>query len=292
MKSLVLAAVLGPALVVGAGAAATPGTGAAHAVLTGAAHAVLPGGAAARPAVADGLSGGSGVRPPGPGVLSGPTTCDGVTVVVDGGALDTAALGPVSGLGCAAADGPVTAYDAVAAAGVELQGTEQWGAAFVCRVDGRPALDEDVLRADGSVGTEPCLRTPSQGAYWALWTSTDASTWTYATRGVTSTEVAWGDVVGLVFVTSDEAMPPQVSPAEAIEGGVPQGWGALGTGGARTGPVTEGQAPGAPGSTRALVPPYASPSVDTSPGVVALVGLGLAGGLLCLAAARARGRRQ
>lgn len=284
MKSLVLAAVLGPALVVGAGAAATPGTGAVHAVLTG--------GAAARPAVVAGLSGGVGVRPPAPGASSGLTTCDGVTVVVDGGVLDTAALGSVSGLACAAVDGPETAHDAVAAAGVELQGTEQWGAAFVCRVDGRPALDEDVLRADGSVGTEPCLRTPSQVAYWALWTSTDASTWTYATRGVTSTEVAWGDAVGLVFVTSDEAMPPQVSPAEAIEGVVPQGWGDLGTGGASTGPVAEGQAPDAPGSTRDLVSPSASPSVDASPGVVALVGLGLAGGLLCLAAARARGRRQ
>jgi len=284
VKSLVLAAVLGPALVVGTGAAATPGTGAVHAVLTG--------GAAARPAVVAGLSGGVGVRPPAPGASSGLTTCDGVTVVVDGGVLDTAALGPVSGLACAAADGPVTAYDAVAAARVELQGTEQWGAAFVCRVDGRPALDEDVLRADGSVGTEPCLRTPSQGAYWALWTSTDASTWTYATRGVTSTEVAAGDAVGLVFVTSDEATPPQVSPAAAIEGLVPQGWRSLGTGGASTGPVAEGQVLDAPGSTRDLVPPHASPTVDASPGVVALVGLGLAGGLLCLAAARARGRRQ
>ena len=284
MKSLVLAAVLGPALVVGAGAGATPGTGVAHAVLTG--------GAAAHPAVVAGLSGGVRVRPPGPGASSGPTACDGVTVVVDGGALDTAALGPVSGLGCAAADGPVTAYDAVAAAGVELQGTEQWGAAFVCRVDGRPALDEDVLRADGSVGTEPCLRTPSPGAYWALWTSTDASTWTYAARGVTSTEVAPGDVVGLVFVTSDEAAPPQVSPADANEGVGLQGWGVLGAEEASTSPVAEGQVLDAPGSTRDLVSPGASPSVDASPGVVALVGLGLAGGLLCLAAARARGRRQ
>lgn len=286
MKSLVLAAVLGPALVVGAGAGATPGTGVAHAVLTG--------GAAAHPAVVAGLSGGVGVRPPGPGpgAASGLTACDGVTVVVDGGSLDTAALGTVSGLGCAAADGTVTAYDAVAAAGVELQGTEQWGAAFVCRVDGRPALDEDVLRADGSVGTEPCLRTPSPGAYWALWTSTDASTWTYATRGVTSTEVVSGDVVGLVFVTSDEAMPPQVSPAEANEGVGLQGWGVLGAEEASTSPVAEGQVLDAPGSTRDLVSPGASPSVDASPGVVALVGLGLAGGLLCLAAARARGRRQ
>lgn len=284
MKSLVLAAVLGPALVVGAGAAATPGAGAAQAVPTG--------GAAARPAVMAGLSGGVEVGPPGPDAPSDLTSCDGVTVVVDGGVLDTAALGPVSGLACAAADGPVMAYDAVAAAGVDLQGTEQWGAAFVCRVDGRPALDEDVLRADGSVGTEPCLRTPSQGAYWALWTSTDASTWTYATRGVTSTEVASGDVVGLVFVTSDEAMPPQVSPADANEGVVPQGWGALGAGGASTSPVAEGQVLDAPGSTRDLVSPSASPSVDASPGVVALVGLGLAGGLLCVAAARARGRRQ
>lgn len=284
MESLVLAAVLGSALVVGAGAAATPGTGTVQPV--------LPAAAAARQVVGAGLVVSSAAGRPAPASPGDPSGCEGVAVAVDGGVLDAAALGPVSTLGCAAVDSPLSAHDAVTAAGVELQGTEQWGDAFVCRVAGRPALDEDVRRADGSVGSESCLRTPSQGASWALWTSTDASTWTYATRGVTSLEVAPGDVVGLVFVTSESPGPPRVSPGDARAGTAPGGWSTdIGPGSAPADPEPGGEAAdglptvGGPGLATS------SPSVDGSSGVVALVGLGLAGGLLGLAVLRARARR-
>ena len=285
MKSLVLAAVLGPALVVGAGAAATPGTGVTHAVVTG--------GATGRSLVATDPSDVSAVGGPASGASADPTACDGVAVVVDGGALDTSALGSASVLACALVDGPSSAHDAVTASGIELQGTEQWGAAFVCRVDGRPALDEDVRRADGSVGVESCVRTPSQGAHWALWTSTDGSTWVYATRGATSLEVAPGDAVGLVFVTSDQPGPPQVGPADALAGIAPGGWPvSTGLPGApASSPSAEGQTAEGPQGSAGDAPASASGPVDGSVGVVALVGLVLAGGLLCFAALRVRARR-
>lgn len=240
-------------------------------------------------------------RPAAPGSTQGADApyCVGVGVVVDGGALDSAPLGPASALACAPVDGAVSAHDAASAAGVELQGTDQWGAAFVCRVDGRPAPDEDVRRADGSIGTESCLRTPSQGAYWSLWTSRQGSTWVYATRGATSLDVAPGDVVGFVFVTSEQPGPPRVSPSDALEGVAPDGWassgslqgavpdesGADGSGGDEAGRPS-------PGSSRLDgTSPEASTPADAPGGVVALVGLGLAVGLLVLAGARVRSRR-
>lgn len=239
-----------------------------------------------------------------------PTPCAGVAVVVDGGALDAGALdggapdrvspGVVSALGCADVDVSVTAHDAATVAGVELEGTQQWGAAFVCRVDGRPAVDEEVRRADGSVGTEPCLRTPSQGAYWALWTSSGGSAWVYADQGATTLEVAPGDAVGLVFVTSDQPEAPRVAPDASLAGLAPTGWRSDGASTA-TGTVhDEASVPvdGATGGTDA-----AESSVDAgvvgaldaddpgAPGGLALVGLGLAAALLALAVVRSRARR-
>lgn len=259
-------AAVGTTLVVVAGAAASPGADLWQTTPPG--H--VAGEPVAGSSPQDGSPDGSPVvsRTPQAAAL---TSCDGVAVVVDGGALDTGPLGRASALACAPVDGTVTVLDAAAAAGVELQGTEQWGTAFVCRVDGRPAVDEDVLRADGSTGTESCVRTPSQGAYWALWTSSAGSTWVYATSGVTSLDVAPGDAVGLVFVTSDEPGPPRVSPADALSGATPAG---SAPGGRQTGAGTS--------------PDSASSSVDGSTGVVALVGLSLGVGLLALAGVRAR----
>lgn len=249
---LALAAAVGTALLVSAGAPATPGTA--------------------------------------------PTPCEGVAVVVDGGALDAGALdggapdgvspGVVSALGCADVDVSVTAHDAATVAGVELEGTQQWGAAFVCRVDGRPAVDEEVRRADGSVSTEPCLRTPSQGAYWALWTSSEGSAWVYADQGATTLEVAPGDAVGLVFVTSDRPQPPQVTPAEARADLAPSGWRTDGASTA-TGTILD--------ETSEPVDGMADGADDAEgprgPGGVALVGLGLTAALLALAVLSARARR-
>lgn len=220
------------------------------------------------------------------------SACDGVAVVVDGAALDAGPLGSVSSLGCASVspkDTEVTARDALLAAGLELTGTTQWGSAFVCRVDGRPALDEQVRRADGGTGSETCERTPAQGASWALWTSTDGSTWVYADRGVVDLEVGAGDVVGLSFVTTAEPAAPEVSPGDALAGRTPQGWAEAGSDDTAS---AEGSAP-AKGSTPddASGPGEAPASSGTATSVVPLVGAALATALLVAAVVRGRARR-
>ncbi|MBI9114229.1 hypothetical protein [Sanguibacter suaedae] len=154
-----------------------------------------------------------------------PQPCEGVTVVVDLGVLANA--DGTGSVGCAPGEEPLTASSALDAAGVGVTGTAQWGAAFVCRVDGRPAADEDVTIPGGGVVRETCARTPSELAYWSVWHAADASAWTYATVGVTELRLAPGDVLGLSFATSGaEPTGPDLSPASARAGDLPSGWAA------------------------------------------------------------------
>ena len=147
--------------------------------------------------------------------------CEGVSVAIDFGG-----LGAPGVRGCAEVDPgeTVTALDAVRAADVSIEGTAQWGTAFVCRVDGRPAAEEDIELSDGETLREGCARTPSQRAYWSLWHA-DESEWRYATSGASELELGAGSVVALVFTTgSDEAISPSLEPAEARSGDLPGGW--------------------------------------------------------------------
>jgi hypothetical protein len=74
---------------------------------------------------------------------------EGVTVVVDFGS-----LGGVQ-TGCAVGD-PGSGVQALQMAGFSPEGTQQYGLAFVCRIDGLPAPED-----------EPCTRTPSPQQYCA-----------------------------------------------------------------------------------------------------------------------------
>ncbi|WP_136518610.1 hypothetical protein [Cellulomonas telluris] len=133
-------------------------------------------------------------------------SCDQVTVVVDTGVL---ASGPVT----SACVPPGDALSVLRAAGHAVEGTAAWGTAFVCRVDGRPARDEDVPLPGGRMFRETCARTPDARAYWSLWTSTAGAGWAYATHGVGDLHLAAGDALGLRFGAGD--VPPRRAPATA-----------------------------------------------------------------------------
>lgn len=166
--------------------------------------------------------------------------CAGVTVVVDASALPSDADASVSTgadlpsrgvVGCAddASSGAVDGLAALRDAGVTVDGTAQWGTAFVCRVDGRPGPDEDVVLPDGTVVREACARTPSTKAYWSLWTAAPGvdPSWEYAQTGVSDLELAPGAALGLVFsVGQDAPSPPALSPSDARTGERPAGWSA------------------------------------------------------------------
>lgn len=163
-------------------------------------------------------------------VTASVAACEGVLVVVDTAALPPSGDGPAAGsVGCAPGDASTTegadGLEVLEGAGIRVDGTAQWGAAFVCRVDGRPGPSEEIVLPDGGVVQEACDRTPSAQAYWTLWTAAPDGAWVYAQTGVTDLELAPGAALGLVFsVGTDTPAPPAVSAADARDGVLGDGW--------------------------------------------------------------------
>ncbi|GAA3214985.1 hypothetical protein ACFO1B_14220 [Dactylosporangium siamense] len=116
----------------------------------------------------------------------------GVTVVVD--------LTPFGGSvlkNCYAGD-PPTGLAALTGAGYTVTGTQRWGLAFICRINGKP-----------TAATEPCVNTPPATAYWSYWHGTPGGTWTYSSLGASSYNPAIGTVEGWAFGSGS---PPTVAP--------------------------------------------------------------------------------
>jgi hypothetical protein len=96
----------------------------------------------------------------------------GVTVIVDD---QTLGEGKIY-VGCALGAQP----DGVAAlehAGFELEGTESYGLAFICRIDGEPTPAE-----------QSCKTTPGAGAYWSYWRGKSGGRWGYSPFSAASPE--------------------------------------------------------------------------------------------------------
>jgi hypothetical protein len=110
------------------------------------------------------------------------TGSTGVTVVVD-----FAALGGGVQVGCRLGD-PSTGLAALTGAGFTVTGTQRWGLAFVCRINGKP-----------TAATEPCVNTPPATAYWSYWHAIPGGTWSYSTVGASSYNPAQGTVEGWAF---------------------------------------------------------------------------------------------
>ncbi|HTC73534.1 MAG TPA: choice-of-anchor D domain-containing protein, partial [Solirubrobacteraceae bacterium] len=98
----------------------------------------------------------------------------GVTVIVD-----DQQLGPGKiYVGCAPgaqADG----VDALQNAGFELEGTSDYGLAFICRIDGEPTSAET-----------SCTSTPGHGAYWSYWRGKPGGSWGFSAVGAKSPQSA------------------------------------------------------------------------------------------------------
>lgn len=131
--------------------------------------------------------------------------CAGVELVVEFGE-----LAGTDEQACVEVDAATPALDVVERAGVQIEGTAEYGAAIVCRVDGLPAADQPIELPDGSMHAESCDAMPPADAYWSLWiASGDGAAWDYAPTGIDALEVKPGDRLGLVFTTGGESTPPQ-----------------------------------------------------------------------------------
>ena len=119
---------------------------------------------------------------------SGP--CKDVTVIVDFGTLQHAAV-----KACAPAG---TAAEVLKAAHIDTAGTADYGDAVICRVDALP-----------SVAAESCAKLPST-AYWAMWVKPSAGgKWDYAQEGVQTQALTAGQFLGLVYTAGTDSTLPQ-----------------------------------------------------------------------------------
>jgi hypothetical protein len=140
-------------------------------------------------------------------VTDGACTGDeGVTVVVDSSALEDSA----SGQWCVAADDTVPAAEALAAAEVETEGTEEYGDQVVCRVEGVPAEDTAIAAEDGTDYFETCQAMPAAFAYWSLWVKPAGGAWGYAQEGLSTLQLEPGDAVQLLFTLHGEPAAPSL----------------------------------------------------------------------------------
>jgi hypothetical protein len=118
---------------------------------------------------------------------------DGVTVVVD-----FQELGGQTLVRCAPGPQP-TGLAALKNAGFSVTGTNRWGEAFICRINGKPGPD-----------TEPCIDTPPASAYWSYWHAPNGGSWTYSQLGVTSRRPPPGSFEGWSFALDATGIGPPV----------------------------------------------------------------------------------
>ena len=94
-------------------------------------------------------------------------------------------------------------------AGLELEGTAEYGDQIVCRVNGLPSASEEFVVPGEDPHLETCADMPPAFAYWALWVKENPEApWTYATEGVGTLVVKPGMSLGLAFSAGGDTSTP------------------------------------------------------------------------------------
>lgn len=123
----------------------------------------------------------------------------GVTVVVDFGD-----LGPQPLVRCAPGT-PANGIAALQAAGIDVAGSQKYGLAVACRIDGKPGPD-----------VESCAGMPSATAYWSYWHASAGGKWESSQEGAQTSKPAAGGFEGWAFAkpksANDLPAPPRVAP--------------------------------------------------------------------------------
>jgi len=131
---------------------------------------------------------------------------EGITVVVDAGALGDADSASLAS--CILAEGGIAAADALSLAGIDTEGTRDYGDQVVCRVNGVPAADLAITADDGSEYFESCDSMPAAFAYWSLWVKPAGGAWDYAQEGLSTLRLEPGDSLELLFTLNGEPAEP------------------------------------------------------------------------------------
>ncbi len=124
---------------------------------------------------------------------------------MDSGAVKQAAADTST---CVPVTEPTVASEILDEANVKTEGTEQYPTELVCRVNGVPAADFDIVHKAGTY-KEECKDTPAAFAYWALWVKPDAGDWAYAQEGLATLKVSPGESLQLLFTVDGEPATPK-----------------------------------------------------------------------------------
>ena len=131
-------------------------------------------------------------------------SCDGARVTVNFAGLGEDVSSCVSIAGDSA-----TAKEVFAAAGVSTEGTKAYGDAVLCRVNGVPGKNQQIVVADGEPYVEACEELPAAFAYWGFYLRAEgASDWVFAPEAVADLLVGPGDSVGLAFSLGGTSLKP------------------------------------------------------------------------------------
>ena len=133
---------------------------------------------------------------------SGP--CSGVKVIVDSGSLKQAATDQSV---CVPVQGPTPASKVLEDAQVKTEGTTQYPKELVCRVNGVPAANFDIVHKGGTY-REECNGMPAAFAYWSLWVKPASGDWAYAQEGVNTLQVSPGQSLELLFTVDGAPAAP------------------------------------------------------------------------------------
>ncbi|AXB46507.1 flagellar hook-length control protein FliK [Amycolatopsis albispora] len=122
----------------------------------------------------------------------------GVTVVVD-----FHELGGDPIIRCAPGE-QASGLTALQNAGFELTGSQRWGMASLCRIEGKPAPE-----------AEACVDSPPMTAYWGYWQAPNGGTWGFAQSGVQDSKPPAGSFEGWSFAKDksfETSPPPRIAP--------------------------------------------------------------------------------
>jgi hypothetical protein len=151
----------------------------------------------------------AGAGAPGAEAAGKPGFCPddgGVTVVVD-----FTELGGDVVVRCAPGS-TGSGIDALVDAGFDVEGTQRWGTAFVCRLEGHPAADLKLDVEDDPGYQEQCVDTPPTSAFWAYSYADDGEDWTYSSQGASNHQAIEGGFEGWRFVLNHGPTEPAVAP--------------------------------------------------------------------------------
>jgi hypothetical protein len=127
-----------------------------------------------------------------------------VKVIVDSGSLKQAAADTSV---CVPVDAKTPASKVLDEAKVKAEGTTQYPNELVCRVNGVPAADFEIVHKGGTY-KEECSKMPAAFAYWSLWVKPVTGDWAYAQEGLATLQVGPGESLELLYAVDGEPAAP------------------------------------------------------------------------------------